>query len=137
MDRYYKNIVYKAYDKISMFEFDFYNNNIHSREEYIYKMSIFRELIGYVKLNYILVNKKNNEFLIDGTLLKFTNHILLDRIDQDYGVKNIFILLKEDEYNRCRKNTINKALVYKNRNDIFRHIWNSEKLPSTFQQFFH
>ena len=124
MDYYfYKNIVYRIYCKFELLEFDFFKNNICSQKDYIIKMSVLSELIGYKRPHYVLIDKRNNDFTMNNKLYEF-NRNLLKRSNIDYGVKNIFILVPNNKYAICRRLNLIDTMVFKHFESIIEYIGN-------------
>jgi len=120
MERY-KQIVYLHYSDISLFEFDLHQNEIFEMEDFILKISIFLELVGFKKPKYVLINNQLKDFEVDKDLYKFSHNLVFDTIFH-YGVTELFFLFNNKRFEKYKNISLLNIKTFNKRAEIFKYI---------------
>lgn len=119
---FYKDISYINHEEHSLLEIILSENNINDSATFIERISLFAELVNFKKPEFVLFNKRSEDFEINKAIYNFAHNQILDSIFKS-GVRAVFFLVTDERY-ELYKNSINRENVFafKSYEGIFKFI---------------
>ena len=88
---HYKQTFIIPNNQLNALELPLKQNEVTNDSEFILKLSEFLEFVENEMPKYIIINNKDNEYILDKSLLDFINETIFQQ-KMAYSIKKIFIL---------------------------------------------
>ncbi|MBN2747486.1 MAG: hypothetical protein JXR34_12230 [Bacteroidales bacterium] len=116
----YKGISYQEDQDLNLGILKLSENNIVSDFDFVLKVSIFVELVGFKRYKYVLFKKRDQDFEIGSRLYDITQNLIVKTLFY-YGVKGIYFLVNEERYKKYQS-LPEKVYAFQNMEEIVEHI---------------
>lgn len=119
----YKNIQCKLHEKYDILEFSLQENKVESAEDFIIKLTLFNELVGFKEPNYVLFNKQHMNLPISKFLHEFAHKQIINSLFKEFSVKEVFFLSCDKDHEMFKQiEKVDKISAFTNINDLYKYI---------------